>query len=248
MNLLLFEKPFERICIEAKDTRTQHLLKVLRVEVGSLVFVGFINDARARAKVTELPDDGSVHLEVVATESAPPPLPINLLIGLPRPHTAKRLLFEAASMGVRRIDFFEAENGEPSYARSSLWQQDGWRERLCLGAEQSFGTHIPEVAMYPDLQTALNAQDAAALNLALDNYETAVPLNERLSTDVIKITLALGPERGWSSAERDILSRNGWQRAHLGAQVLRLETAAVAAVSATASAMRLWRVPTKTEL
>lgn len=248
MNLLLFENSFERICIDQADARTQHLREVLQVKKGSLVFVGFINGARARAQVVELPDDGSVHLEVVGTEPAPPALPINLLVGLPRPHTAQRLLYEAASLGVGRIDFFESEKGEASYARSKLWQGDAWCERLRLGAEQSFGTHIPEVAMYPDLQTALSAQDPAVARLALDNYEGTLSLGKHLSAKVSKVTLAFGAERGWSSGERDILGRNGWQLAHLGPQVLRLETAAVAAVSVAATAIDFWSTPTSTEL
>jgi RsmE family RNA methyltransferase len=248
MNLLLFEEAFEQICIESTDLRAVHLKEVLKVELGSLVFIGFVGGLRARAKVTKLPDDGSVHLEVVTTEAAPSPLPVALLIGLPRPHTAKRLLFEAASLGLSRIDFFEAEKGEPSYARSSLWQEDGWRERLRLGAEQSFGTHLPEVAMYPDLQTALSAQNPHAARLALDNYESAAALGEQIPVEAKEVVLALGPERGWSSGERDILQRNGWQLAHLGPYVLRSETAAVAAVSTATTTLGLWTAPSSTQL
>lgn len=248
MNLLLFEEAFEQTCIDSTDTRAAHLREVLKVELGSLVFVGFVRGRRARAKVTELPDDGSVHLEVLATEAVPPPLPVALLMGLPRPHTAKRLLFETASMGISRIDFFEAEKGEPSYARSSLWQDETWRERLRLGAEQSFGTHIPEVAMYPDLQTALSAQNPQAARLALDNYESGASLGEQIPAEAKEVVLALGPERGWSSNERDTLQRNGWLLAHLGPYVLRSETAAVAAVSVAASRIQAWKVPTGTQL
>ena len=248
MNLLLFEEAFEQTCIDSTDTRAAHLREVLKVELGSLVFVGFVRGRRARAKVMELPDDGSVHLEVLATEAAPPPLPVALLMGLPRPHTAKRLLFETASMGISRIDFFEAEKGEPSYARSSLWQDEAWRERLRLGAEQSFGTHIPEVAMYPDLQTALSAQNPQAARLALDNYESGASLGEQIPAEAKEVVLALGPERGWSSNERDTLQRNGWLLAHLGPYVLRSETAAVAAVSVAASRIQAWKVPTGTQL
>lgn len=248
MNLLLFEEAFEQTCIDSTDTRAAHLREVLKVELGSLVFVGFVRGRRARAKVTELPDDGSVHLEVLATEAAPPPLPVALLMGLPRPHTAKRLLFETASMGISRIDFFEAEKGEPSYARSSLWQDEAWRERLRLGAEQSFGTHIPEVAMYPDLQTALSAQNPQAARLALDNYESGASLGEQIPAEAKEVVLALGPERGWSSNERDTLQRNGWLLAHLGPYVLRSETAAVAAVSVAASRIQAWKVRTGTQL
>ena len=248
MNLLLFKKPFEQQTIDGSDPRAEHLRKVLRVSVGSLVFVGFVNGLRARARVIKIGSDSSVSLEVVGTESAPKPLPISLLIGLPRPHTAKRILFEAASMGVERIDFFEAENGEPSYGESSLWKTEAWMERLELGAEQAFSTHIPQVSMYPDLQTALSSQAYDSSRVALDNYEAEESIAQAVNSKKDAAVLALGSERGWSDNERNTLRRNGWTLAHLGPQVLRAETAVVAAVSSAASVLGAWKKPTATEL
>ncbi|MFU8848879.1 MAG: RsmE family RNA methyltransferase [Opitutales bacterium] len=252
MNLILFDKPFENTRLEPGDPKAVHLRKVLRVEIGSQVYIGFINGLRARAEVSALGEDGSVDLTVTATESPPPPLPIQLLLGLPRPHTAKRILFEAASMGVGALHFFEAERGEPSYAQSSLWSSGEWQERLRLGAEQSFGTHLPEVAMHADLQSALSRLEVldtagrAATSgrgvplgqrarIALDNYEAVAPLVDALPLDANRACLALGPERGWSPGERDIFRKNGWMLAHLGPQVLRAETACTAALAVAAS-------------
>lgn len=265
MNLILFEKPFETIRLEPGDPKARHIRKVLRAQLGTKVFLGFVNAERARAEVTALGEDGSVELKVIAAESAPPPLPIQLLIGLPRPHTAKRILFEAASMGVRALHFFEAERGEPSYAQSSLWTTDEWKERLWLGTEQSFGTHLPGVAMHADLQSALthlDSQDQAArpappggsapmgslARIALDNYEATAPLNEAIPLDANRASLALGPERGWSPGERDSFRKNGWTLAHLGPQVLRAETACTAVLAATASQLGCWQKPTETKI
>ena len=39
-----------------------------------------------------------------------------------------------------------------------------------------------------------------------------------------------GPERGWSSEERDCLRKNKFELCHMGQRVLRVETAMVAAV------------------
>jgi 16S rRNA (uracil1498-N3)-methyltransferase len=248
MNLILFEEPFETVRLEGADPRAVHLRKVLRAEFGTLVFIGFVNGPRARAKVVLHEADGSLKLEVVGTESAPAALPITLLIGLPRPHTAKRLLFEAASMGVAGIHFFEAERGEPSYAQSSLWQTDEWRERLRLGAEQAFATHLPQVAMHADLQSAITALHGAEVNVALDNYEAAGALGDVFPASGSSAVLALGPERGWSPYERDVFRRNGWKLAHLGPHVLRAETACVAAVAATATKLGFWGTQTATAL
>jgi RsmE family RNA methyltransferase len=248
MNLMLFDDAFESIRLKGDDPRAQHIRKVLRAGVGTLVFVGFANGPRARAKVTELEADGGLRLEVIGTEPAPAALPITLLIGLPRPHTAKRILFEAASLGVTGIHFFEAERGEPSYAQSSLWQTDEWRDRIRLGTEQAFSTHLPQVAMHADLQSAITALHGAAVNVVLDNYEAAGALGEVLPDAGASAVIALGPERGWSPNERDVFRRNGWKLAHMGAHVLRAETACVAAVSATAMKLGLWREQTTTVL
>ena len=200
------------------------------------------------AKVVAVESEGAFELEVVGTEPAPAPLAITLLIGLPRPHTAKRILFEAASLGVAGIHFFEAERSEPSYAQSSLWQTDEWRDRIRLGTEQAFGTHLPQVAMHADLQSAISALHGADVHVALDNYEAKGALSEVLPDSGASAVIALGPERGWSSDERDVFRKNGWKLAHLGAHVLRAETACVAAVSAAASQLGLWTEQTATVL
>ena len=246
MNLILFDKPFDEQQLASEDPRAKHIRETLRADVGTLVFLGFTNGPRVRARVVDLPADGSVALQVVGSEAAPESLPLGLLVGLPRPHSARKVLFESACLGVRQIHFFEAERGEPSYARSSLWTTDEWRDRLRLGVEQSFATHLPEVAVYPDLQTALNNFYQTPLRIALDNYEAAQSLQESLSENVSPAALALGPERGWSPNERDALRRNGWQLAHLGPRVLRIETAVVAAVSVAASKCHLWTQHTST--
>lgn len=265
MNLILFDKPFEAIRLEPGDPKAQHIRKVLRAQIGTKVFVGFVNGLRARAEVSALGEDGSVDLQVFATEPAPPPLPIQLLIGLPRPHTAKRILFDAASMGVRALHFFEAERGEPSYAQSSLWTTDEWKDRLWLGTEQSFGTHLPEVSMHADLQSALthlDLQDQAErpvtrdgkapmgtrAHIALDNYEATAPLAGALPLDANRASIALGPERGWSPGERDTFRKNGWTLAHLGPHVLRAETACTATVAAVASHLGCWSASTQTKI
>ncbi len=246
MNLILFDKPFEQIRLEPGDPKAQHIRQVLRAEIGTKVFIGFVNAERARAEVTALEPSGSIELSLIATEPAPEPLPIQLLIGLPRPHTAKRILFEGASMGVQALHFFESERGEPSYSQSSLWTGDEWKDRLRLGTEQSFGTHVPEVSICPDLQTAITHLGTDAARLALDNYEADAPIHQSLPAEATSAILALGPERGWSSGERETFRKNGWKLTHLGPHVLRLETACTAATAAVATHLGAWRGQTQT--
>lgn len=248
MNLILFEEAFEKVRLEAIDPRAKHIKKVLRAVIGTKVFVGFANGLRARAEVSELMADGGLELSVLATEPAPAPLPIQLLVGLPRPHTAKRILFEAASMGVRALHFVESERGEPSYAQSSLWTSGEWKERVWQGTEQSFGTHLPEVSIHPGLQFALSHLGVDGARIAFDNYEASGSLNECMEGNPTQAILALGSERGWSQGERETFRKNGWALAHLGPHVLRAETACTAAVAATSALLGCWREQTQTQI
>jgi len=234
--------------LSADDERTQHLHKVLRVKVGTLVFIGFVNGLRARAEVVSIDPEGNCELKVVSTESAPRLLPINLLIGLPRPHTARRILFEAASIGVSAMHFFSAEYSEFSYAKSRLWRTDEWRARILQGTEQAFGTHLPRVELHSDIQSALTALPESSVKIAMDNYEADNSLSAVSVDKANPVSIAVGPERGWSVAERFVFCEDGWQLAHLGPHVLRTETACVAAIATLASKLDLWHDPTKTFL
>lgn len=174
----------------------------------------------------------------------PEPDPVALIVGLPRPQTARKILADAASLGVRSMHFVRTEKGEPGYADSTLWSSGEWRRHVRAGVEQAFATRIPEVSWGGSLASALEAagigtteSDRAAAVIALDNYEAAAPLGiARLSAPLI---VAVGPERGWSAAERDLLRARGAVLVHLGPRVLRTETACVAALAVSKARLGL---------
>jgi RsmE family RNA methyltransferase len=71
--------------------------------------------------------------------------------------------------------------------------------------------------------------EVSGSQVALDNYEGTARLSSvRLTPPV---TIAVGPERGWSPVERDLLRDRGFVLADLGERVLRTETACVAALT-----------------
>lgn len=256
MNLILFEAPFEQLNLPADDPRTRHLLSVLKVEVGGVFYVGFVNGERALAKIETIYQDSSIDLSIIERMASPPCLPLDLLIGMPRPHTAKRVLFEAACLGVRRIHFFQSEHTEPSYMKSRLWLEENYKERLWLGAEQSFTTHVPEVLIHTNLEEALSLIDCGDdrnIHIALDNYEAKQGLGfslNRLDSQSFKRAhsfLAFGSERGWSDLERALLIKKKWELAHLGNRVLRLEMAVVSAIAITADRLNLWQCGTDSD-
>ncbi len=248
MNLILFQ-PSEltsssppTATLPLADPRAEHLIKTLRRQLGDITDVGLLNGPRGKATLATV---SPTHLTLAFTWDAtpPPPLdPITLIIGLPRPQTARKILQEATTLGVSEIHFITTERGEPSYAQSTLWHSSEYHRHLLAGAEQAFCTRIPHVTHGRSLAEIVAALPAPPTRLALDNYEApahlAATLTQLLSSSPpsilpSSIVLALGPERGWTSPERTLLRSSHFQLAHLGPRVVRLETATVAAVAIT---------------
>jgi 16S rRNA (uracil1498-N3)-methyltransferase len=258
VNLILFEPAEAAAPLPRTDPRAGHLLDVLRRRPGDTFDAGLVNGPRGKGTLVRL---GEQALELsFAWGAQPVPLePLTLLLGLPRPQTARKILQEAAALGVARMDFFLSEKGEGGYARSTLWSSGEWRRHLLAGAAQAFDTRLPEVEAGLILAAAVERLPAAGRRLALDNYEAAQELGPEAicpnvggvpsprgiepggevtpgDNFVPAVTLALGPERGWSTAERNLLRAQGFTLVHLGSRVLRLETAVVAAVALVRSA------------
>lgn len=227
MNLVLLEAGEVAEPLPRADPRAEHLLTVLRRQVGDTFDAGVVDGPRGKATVTSIGAAGVAFRFEPGAE--PPPLDsLHLLLALPRPQTARKILNEAAALGVASLRFFPADKGEPGYAASTLWKTAEWRRHLRDGAAQAFDTRLPGVHHAPDLAAAVAALPAGA-RIALDNYEAPGPLAPAAGRR--PLVLAFGPERGWSAAERDLLRSSGFALAHLGTRVLRTETAVVAAVA-----------------
>jgi RsmE family RNA methyltransferase len=231
MNLVLLEPDELLAPLPAADPRAQHLLRVLRRAPGDTFVAGLVDGPLGTA--TLLASDPRGLSLAFAPAREPPPLPpVTLLLGLPRPQTARDLLRDLATLGASCIHFVATERADPNYASSSLWTTGEWRRHLLAGAAQACDTRLPRVTWTHSLASALAALPpaASAPRLALDNYEASAPLASALPAPRSPLVLALGPERGWGPADRAALRSAGFTLCSLGDRVLRLETAATLAL------------------
>jgi len=230
VNLILFEPSEIASPLPLTDARAQHLLQVLRRPAGEAFDCGLVNGPRGKGVIDAIGPD-ALTLRFTWDGPPPPPEPVNLLVGLPRPQTARDILRETAALGVSALHFVLTDKGEPGYARSTLWSSGEWRRHLVAGAEQAFTTRLPEVSQAQPLVAALSALPPGGTRLALDNYEAHDCLGRVHFLDDRTVALAIGAERGWSGRERDLLREHQFRPVHLGARVLRTETAAIAALA-----------------
>jgi 16S rRNA (uracil1498-N3)-methyltransferase len=232
MNLILFEPTELAAPLSRRDPRAVHILDVLRRRVGESFDAGLVNGPRGKATLAAIGADALTFTFAWATQPPPPPASITLIVGLPRPQTARDILRDATALGVATLHFVATEKGEASYAHSTLWSSGEWRRHVLDGAQQAFDTRLPEVTHGRTLNEVLAAlAPAITARLALDNYEAATPLGQCHLIDDTSVALALGSERGWSARDREILRAHGFALAHLGTRVLRTETACIAALT-----------------
>lgn len=232
MNIVLFEESDLEQGLPLGDERAVHVLKVLRRQVGDDFDVGLIDGPRGKATVKEILDTGLV-VEFEWGEEEPELLPIDLVVGLSRPQTMRKILNEATTLGVRSIRFVATKRGEPSYAESKLWSTGEWRRHVMAGVAQAFTTRVPEVTWGMSLEVALGeVASRDGTRLCLDNYEGVMRLGEfRGGARTLPVALAVGSERGWTAKERDLFRARDWTLVGMGERVMRTETAVVAAVS-----------------
>lgn len=242
MNLILLSEKKPHYQWPATDPRVQHIRSVLRLGVGGRFFVGVENGPRGLAEILGV-DGGELRFRVDWESETAEPYPIRMILGLPRPQTARRVLQEMTTMGVAAIDFFIPEKGEPSYRQSKLWTEGEWRQYCHLGAEQACSTSIPDVKIHHSLSDCLETLSGKVnAALALDIYEAEGPFSIwRPSAGTDSVLLALGAERGWSAVERDLLRNHGFKLYHLGGRVLKMDTACMAAVALVLSQANWFR-------
>src|SRR6218665_916816 len=179
MNLVLLSKTeAESGTLPAGDARSAHLLKVVGVKAGGSFFVGMVNGLRGKATI--LDTSAGIRFSVDWETTVQEKLPLVFIVGLPRPQTAKKVLFELTALGASGIHFFKSEKNDPAHATATLWRDEEWRDEVARGAEQAFSTLLPEVVVHPTLAPAVEAAGASLpsgyAKVAPDVYEAEGPL------------------------------------------------------------------------
>lgn len=228
MNIILF-KEGENI-IKRGDERFSHIKKVLHLSLGDSFKAGIINARQGYATIDAMNDDEIV-LSFDLNEERTPLYPLTLIVAQVRPICMKRILREAVTLGASRLLLAVSDLGEKSYLNASLYQSGEYEEILLDGAMQSGFSSIPETLIMKSLDEAI-AKDDSEEKILLDNVIGAEPLSH-MDLRGKSVTLAIGPERGWSDRERRMLLSSGYKPALLGSRILRTETA-VSAGSAVA--------------
>lgn len=267
MNIILFHPDEIDSPLPLADHRVQHLLQVLRKGPGDSFVAGIVNGAAGEAQILSLSAAEGLRFRFTATSDGMPLHPVGLIIGFPRPIQLKRLLRDVASLGVGQVHLCGTELGEKSYLKSTLSQESELAAMLQDGSIQARSTHVPAVFVHRDVAACLEAVAATdsikvagkvagntsikvatthEIKVVLDNVAPSCSLNVFLSgcgggaeLRGRGVVAAIGSERGWTAAERELFRDAGFTLCGMGQRVLRTETAATTATAIILSNMEV---------
>ena len=204
--------------------RADHVREVHRALPGEALRVGVLN-GKTGAGVIRNPDGTDLTLSVSLVADPPAPVPVTLLLAMPRPKVFRRVIQCATSMGVKRIALFGAFRVEKSYWQSPWLAPDELREQMILGLEQACDTVLPNVTLHPHFKPFV--EDVLPLLTKGTRRLVAHPGRGSVCPAAIPdpVSLAIGPEGGFTDYEIERLVGAGFEPVTLGVRILRTEQA-----------------------
>ncbi|MCG8685422.1 MAG: 16S rRNA (uracil(1498)-N(3))-methyltransferase [Desulfobacterales bacterium] len=232
MNLVLLDdKDFiasDRV--EIHGERFLHVKKVIRAQKGDTLSCGQINGKMGTGTVLSMDRQGLV-MDVCLSQDPPAPIPLTLVLALPRPKMLKRILQSISSLGVKEIFLINSWRVEKSFWASDLLEKDRLERHLRLGLSQAKDTMMPNIYLkryftafvkeeLPDI-----AKDKKRI---LAHPKTSQPCPSGVNKETV---LVIGPEGGFIDLEVDTLAESGFEPFSMGPRILRVETAVTALIS-----------------
>jgi 16S rRNA (uracil1498-N3)-methyltransferase len=207
-----------------------YLVKVLRLRAGDR-FVLFDPESRTEADA-ELVRDVPAVARVGDTRPAPRVMrrDVALLQGLAKGDKPEHVLRAAVALGASNVTFVRTER---SVAGAEL-RLERLQAVMLDSARQCGRGDLPALGGLLALEAALHASDGLGLLLDPNAEQSLVEVLRTLAPQHA-LSLAIGPEGGFSDRETQRLLAAGFQPVRLAPHVLRTELAAVAALSVVAA-------------
>jgi 16S rRNA (uracil1498-N3)-methyltransferase len=216
--------------IQLNEDEAYHLTRVLRLGVGAVVYAfdGAGHEYECRVAHADK-RSATLHVQQTLTDAVDSPLRLTLAQALVKGDKFDWIVQKATELGVARIVPLITDNSDIRKAEERAEQKlTRWR-RIALEAVKQCGRRTLVEIVEPQTFAEFCANDESESRWLL--AERDGQHHPTLPAELSSLTVAIGPEGGWSQAERDLAQQHQFIALQLGQRVLRTETAAVAAVT-----------------
>jgi 16S rRNA (uracil1498-N3)-methyltransferase len=216
-------------CAALVGSHAQHLAQVLRGRVGQEFDIATGESIR-RGRITSVADD-RVEFELGDVVPAASPPGLALILSIFKFDRMEWAIEKCVELGASRIVPVVAQRTEAHLAKAAQKRVERWQRIARQASEQSRRASVPEISQPVSLQAAVTSFGGARIVLA--ESEEQMMLKDALGANdgAGEITLAFGPEGGWTESELKLFEEAGWIAASLGSTILRAETAVIAATA-----------------
>jgi 16S rRNA (uracil1498-N3)-methyltransferase len=211
--------------VRLEGPEAHHLARVLRKSVGEVVELFDGSGRQATAEITGISKKAADLRLLDFKETPPPGVEIILASAVPKGDRFRWLVEKATELGVDRLIPLITE-------RSVVKPGEGKREKMeqavieaCKQSGRNRLMRIEEPTSLDVVLEVCNAQN----QLTLFAHPAGQPLKEAFQKELpASIFLLVGPEGGWAEEEVAKASAAGAVSVSLAANILRIETAAIA--------------------
>ena len=214
--------------IDLPDAEARHARQVLRLNVGDPVRLFSGNGLSGSGTIATI-DKRSARVTVTDTfESARPSPSVDIAVALPKGDRAKALVDQLSQAGADRLIPLATQHAATTLTANKRAKL----ERAAIEAAKQCGRdYVLTIEPEATLDDLLSEQDALTLLACPDATDESAGQSQLIETlrGVERVVVLIGPEGGWSSAEREaarVADATEWR---FGPHVMRIETAGVVA-------------------
>ncbi len=238
MSRFAFTKAIDKNLASFAENEFQHQIKVLRKQNDDLIKFLDGHGILYEGRITTIDNRKKwFQVEITETWQHPPQLPLHLLVALPKGGKLDTIIQKAVELGVTRITPIITERTEVRLGavKKIALRMEHWQKSAIASIKQSGNPYLlqisePQEIMQLQLEPAAEDSKRIVFHPAAKDISTQNELNLDSNSTV---TLALGPEGGFSETEIRHLQTQSFLTVGLGKRILRLETAVVSALTLT---------------
>lgn len=224
--------------IEGEGAR--HLIQVLRAEPGTIYEIAHSGSVYL-ARIDQIEPQTVRFAILERLPAAAPHSRVELAAAIFKFDRFEWIVEKATELGVDRLVPVISQRTARPLAAAAVKRVERWRRIAVEASQQSRRAEAPEIAAPQKFDAVLQPPGelasgvaAASFRIFLCEDQGVQPLASLLLSAAEPLAAPLrclvGPEGGWSEAEKFAAERAGWVAVSLGSRILRAETAALAAL------------------
>lgn len=199
------------------------IAKVLRLKKGDILELVNGDGKNYEAELLELNPKKSLALIKNATDNTNPnALNLHLYLAFLKGEALENVLKKAVELGAKKISLVETQRSERKINEDKFLRL----ENILISAMLQCGrSEYPQ--LLPPLKSLAEAKAEAEINWIFSPHDSEVKTNFQSPKSV---AVFIGAEGGFSPEEIKIALENGWKIKNFGKEILRADTAAIAAM------------------